>query len=180
MSLILRSATPLDGARVSTTIPPTWRVETIDVKKQDLKKWCWAAIGSALTHHYHPGAPMTQQQVASRVLPKDCVANPDACNKMATMTTVLERLSFADGEANKVLFDEIAIPIAANRPIVIRVVRLGTPHFVLVKGYAQGPRWLAIDDPSDGETRDIPYDALFRGQAHQLGSWTHTFWTKGH
>jgi hypothetical protein len=177
MPLISGSTVPVVGASVSIAIPASGLL-SVDVEPQVQSKWCWAAVGSALTRFY-PGAALSQHEVASRVLAQDCTAaNAGACNVGTTMGAVLRKLRFEDGQANIVALEAIATRIAAGRPVVIRVARVtGPSHFVLVKGYARGPRLIEVDDPDGGATQTISYDAFVHGQV-TLGTWTDTFWTK--
>jgi hypothetical protein len=174
MPLIASSATPLSAA--SSAVPPVVSL-AVDVEVQQKTRWCWAAIGSALTRFYRPATPLTQRQTASVVLVRDCQANPDGCNHMLAMPLVLTRLGFADGHAGIVPFEDLVGPLSSGRPIAVRVSRGGVQHFMLCKGYDQPRRLIEIDDPADGRTHAIPYDALRTGQS-LLGSWLDTYTTR--
>jgi hypothetical protein len=120
--------------------------------------WCWAAVAVAIDRFYRDDAStLCQCQVASmQKNAGDCCKKPCDCNQPWSLKEALYSVKRLDqGPVLGTLsFEDLMARITAAdpKPVCARVIRVGSPHFVVIKGFKETPQSLVIADPFEGES----------------------------
>ncbi len=131
---------------------------------QEKSKWCWAACVQSAASSFQK--KFSQTEIVDLTLPKAQCKNVPGKVPMA-----LHACNFECKQSPISLSkDEIESELAAERPVVIRVLKpTGLGHFVVIYGQ-QGDQYM-IWDPAGGGKKLL----LTRYQIKsRLGDWTHT------
>lgn len=166
-------------------VPTVGRVLDLLVERQELRRWCWAAICVSLGRFYGTGK-WTQAQAASALLGFDCTAHA-ADSKLRARCDVSARLDDALAlvgchshcSPGRPTFDRVAAEIVLGRPVCVQIEwRHGGSHYVVLAGYHGQGRELYVHDPLHGPSTH-PFDGFPRSYQGTGGAWRATFWTCG-
>ena len=155
-----------------------------EVRQQEMDQWCWAAVAVAVKNYLFPQEPMTQCQVAQKVVGKNCGCNGDgpsiACDQPESLTKALTDLNLPPKAIPRPLsFTEVKSTIDGGWPIPVRIVWDDNPnnaHFVVISGYAFSQSrvpLLQVDDPFYGRSL-VEYDSFVSGY-RGIGQWEQTY-----
>lgn len=157
----------------------------VQLERQLLDNWCWAAIGSALGRYYGM-VNDSQAGIASRVLETDCSAHAhsEAIRRKADIISRLDRAlrvvgCYSHWTAGKPLFDRVRFEVNCGRPFGARIGwHAGAAHYILIHGYREEGERVLVADPlhGPGEYSLDKFPACYRDG----GAWTETFWTRCH
>ena len=155
----------------------------VNVPRQQLDSWCWAAIAAGLSEYYGTGTP-SQADIASGVLDVDCshFENDEQLKAVANTVARLDKAMalvscYSHWSAGKPLFDRIKFEINQGRPLAARIEWFsGGAHYVLIHGYADATGNILVADPMHGAS-EHPL-AHFPARYRLGGAWTETFWTR--
>ena len=143
--------------------------------------WCWAATGKSVSHFYSSESTWTQCKIAKKELQlTTCCSNPSSCDRGWFLDKTLIRTgNFKSQQRGNISWNEVKNEITANR-IVCAFIEWaeGGGHFVAIYGVAQTSRTkkVYIGDPINGPS--LLRFEQFRDNYLNLGSWTHTYFTK--
>jgi hypothetical protein len=152
------------------------------MQRQQLSKWCWAAIAVSIADYYQSGG-LCQADVASTVLGVDCSDPHEAAehgsryNTYADLDRSLRSVGcFSHWSPGRPTFARLCSEIDAGRPLCLSIVwRNGGSHYVVVIGYHAETREIYVEDPLHGPSVHI-FDK-FPHSYWNGGFWRGTFWT---
>jgi Papain-like cysteine protease AvrRpt2 len=162
-----------------------------EIQTQKKPNWCWAAVAATVSEYFFDENPLSQCEIATRVLEQpglDCCAagNSAACNQQAALEAALGRVKEASGGGmiNRKLdnqtasFDCICRQIDAGLPVCVRIQWIGDDggHFVMISGYSVSDdhtRWVDVSDPYY-EDSTVPYDQFLSAYL-EAGEWSDTY-----
>jgi hypothetical protein len=159
------------------------RVLDFVMQRQELPKWCWAAISSSLAHYYR-AERCGQHEIASALLGFDCSRfrqEQDVrsrCDDYAMLDEAL-RLArcYSHWSPERPTFERICGEIDHDRPVCVHVQwHRGGSHYVVVTGYYFDSGELYVEDPSHGPSVQN-FETFPRNYRMSGGLWRGTFWT---
>src|SRR4051812_9245539 len=108
---------------VEDSINLTTHILDLQIQRQVLSNWCWAAIAASLSDYYNMGN-WAQHEVASKLLAFDCTGfNEDpalakCCNIYAMLDDALQIVGcYSHWSPDRPVFERIQAEIDAGRPI---------------------------------------------------------------
>ena len=122
------------------------------IQPQEKSEWCWAAVAVSIDKYFNPRSSLTQCEIATRVIGKDCCKNGSSCNEAETLIRALQDIRRWKRTINGfVTFQEVKQELDALRPVCARILWPdGYAHFVVLVGYEvlhSGARHVDIADP---------------------------------
>ena len=156
----------------------------LQLQRQLLGRWCWAAIAADLANFYHKRL-ISQTEVASMVLGFDCNGfNHDTdlterCNVNYKLDEALSAVQcYSHWSPGKPSFERLQFELSLGQPVCCRINWFkGDAHYVVIYGYNNQTRELYIADPLHN-TCQIAYAAFPKKYNETGGVWTETYWTK--
>ena len=152
-------------------------------KKQEKCRWCWAACAQMMLLHLRADVLLSQCQIASRRLGRDCCRDPEPCNKSCPwteMTGFLASLGIdAVHRAGSMTEQELITEVLKGRPVQLGYedpIRPPDGHVVLVVGDSKirGQKALQVADPYEGQRTRLHKDLARDGYGR---TWTLTWHT---
>lgn len=152
------------------------------MQRQELSKWCWAAISVSLGRYY--GVARWQQHgVAGALMGFDCSRFREEprvrarCNKYAMLDEALQLAGcYSHWSPGRPTFERIRAEIDAGRPVCLQIEwRRGGMHYAVVIGYDAGGE-LYVEDPLHGPSVQ-PFEKFPGGYRKGGGVWRGTYWT---
>lgn len=156
---------------------------TITVQRQELPRWCWAAIAVSLGEYYRTRS-RCQHQIATEMLGFDCSAfmhDPELrkrCDVNAMLDDALRLVDcYSHWSPGRPTIERVRTEIDAGRPLCIQLDWFrGESHYVMVTGYYAGTDEIVVEDPLHGPSIQH-FDEFPRGYRAAGGRWHGTFWT---
>lgn len=160
------------------------RVLDCIVERQEMKNWCWAALGVSAARYYHIGD--LRQPDLVRFLP-DMDRRSDETeanfhvrtNVCMGLKQVLESLGcFSHWSPGRPTLERIAFEIDASRLLAMCIEWRGRgSHYVFITGYDLDRGEIHVEDPLFGSSVQ-EYDRFPAFYHHEGGIWRDTYWTK--
>ena len=161
-----------------------WVRLMLNLERQQMGHWCWAAIGQCLGEFYF-GKRLLQRDLAVKTIgihenqesPKSFM--PEYYNQDQTLDRVLSLVGcYNRWTAGKPSFGQIQHEIMLGQPICARLQWYGGgAHYVIVSGFRAHDNSLLIEDPQTGMHNEA--FNFFPGEYRTYGAiWTETYWTK--
>lgn len=150
------------------------------IDRQEYTNWCWAATALSVHKFFDATTTLQQFEIVNGFLGRgDCgtTGPPAGCNEQADLNLVfVSRRLFRSGFSRHASIAELTASILANSPICVRIGwRGGGGHAVIAFGVS-ATGMVVVGDPFEG-TRVMNHGVL-RSQYSNLGTWTHTIFTK--
>lgn len=148
------------------------------IQPQEESEWCWAAVAVSIDKYFNPGSPLTQCEIASRVIGHDCCNNGISCNDAETLIQALRAINRWKRTVNgPVPFQLVKQELDAGRPVCARIKwKDGYAHFVVLVGYevlSSGAVHVDIADPWNPSTT-VDFDH-FATAYFGDGTWADTY-----
>ncbi len=166
-------------------LAPRWVRLKFTMQDQRQRFWCWAATTVSVSAYYDLETEWTQCTLvnAEKGLTSCCDdGSSEECDQKSPLDAPLRRADVLDHKQHgSVGYDVIRQEIDAGRPVAFRVRWSGGGgHFAVIEGYQSvGDEWVAIEDPEPGyDATDLAFATLTDGMYRQVGSWTHTYFTR--
>ena len=155
----------------------------LEVPRQQLERWCWAAIACGIGKYYEKGS-WTQAQIASKVLGIDCerFEQDETIKQEADTVTRLDKAlkvagCYSHWSPGKPQFDRVKFEINQGRPLAARIEWFtGSAHYAVIHGYDESSASVLVADPMHGSS-EHPLEH-FPARYLLGGAWTETFWTR--
>jgi|GEM_PF-6250518 len=170
------------GPLFSGTVP---RIES-----QCLDLWCWASVTQFVLAAF--GAMKAQCRIATEHF--SCPAHPSrkccehsanpACNEIRPLNEslheqdCLERHVLVRGPLGG-LKPRVEDELGSGRPIGLRLLTLGSPHFIVIAGFAKD--WLYFQDPNGAGEEVVGAERFYSGLGRPFYKGcrlTNVYWTK--
>jgi hypothetical protein len=167
---------------------------SLEMQRQRMPEWCWAAVSVSVDLFFRPDSAHTQCEIAGAALNLQCcdggkAAESGPCNVPHALAAVLGRLHLMAGDPlqKSLTFDEVQKEIDAGRPICVLIKWLdktGKPgsrgHFIAINGYRVTPaqkQFVSIADPLYGssEMNYTLFSSSHGGYHDGQGLWFATF-----
>ena len=152
------------------------------LQRQELSKWCWAAISVSLGRYYGT-TERRQREVAAALLGFDCSRfgeEPEVRESADAYAMLDEALQLAGCYSHwspgRPTFERLRAEIDAGRPVCLQIEWLrGGMHYAVVAGYDAEAAELYVEDPLHGPSVQ-PFEG-FPGGYRKGGFWRGTYWT---
>ena len=179
------------GERVVPAAITDWKLEKtfgpqnplpVVMRAQQLSRWCWATVTSAIDFYYQNPNPRQPCQVATDSLlfqccPPDLDTEANPKNRPYALRTALRHNLAGDFDPKPAPFNIAVAQINAQRPICCGFPGVGgIGHFAIVIGYVPGTNDLLIADSLFGPSQ-LPWNAI-TASYQNVGGWTETYFTQ--
>ncbi len=162
----------------------------VRIERQFLDLWCWASVTQFVLAAF--GARKAQCRIATEhfscpVHPsRKCCGNPTdpTCNEMRPLDESLREqdcLASPPGPVDRLgdLERRFQRDLGLGQPIGLRLVTRGSPHFIVVAGFARD--WLYFQDPNGACEEMIRAGRFYSGQGRPFYKGcrlTNVYWTE--
>lgn len=155
----------------------------LSVSRQELPKWCWAAIAGSMGRYYGTGL-WPQHEVARAVLGCDCSRFREdeelraRCDAYAMLDDALRLTGcYSHWSPGRPTFERLRAEIVAGRPACLQIDWYrGGAHYVVLTGYYDDTGEVYIQDPLHGPSVQ-DFASYPRHYCGIGGVWAGTFWT---
>ncbi|SDF58525.1 MULTISPECIES: papain-like cysteine protease family protein [unclassified Duganella] len=172
------------ATRLGTTQLPDGEPGVFAIQKQQMSKWCWAAVTSSVVDFYG-SAKKTQGELANSELKLtscDVKAPPSECNKPFATATALRHVGHLNATTpDGLTLSKVETEIAAQHPIAMS---LNWPnktigHAIVISGYAGAgdTATITVQDPATASTSIVSFKG-FPGNSYPDAIWKRSYTTK--